>query len=182
MLPVCISYSIYKGLSDPPLCSNCYRKWKLGTCWSHFLRASREKNVSEHYSIQTTNQYSSYQYHYALKKKSTKSVVLEMPSKNFKRSFWVFKQTENKFLLHHYLLNIFPFFQISFINKNSRHSANDISKSIQMFLYAMLNTKTITNIINFWLRLLLISLSRGQKIKILGLFIFFGRKMNSICV
>lgn len=117
-----------------------------------------------------------------IKKKSTKSVVLEMPSKNFKRSFWVFKQTENKFLLHHYLLNIFPFFQISFINKNSRHSANDISKSIQMFLYAMLNTKTITNIINFWLRLLLISLSRGQKIKILGLFIFFGRKMNSICV
>lgn len=68
MLPVCISYSIYKGLSDPPLCSNCYRKWKLGTCWSHFLRASREKNASEHYRIQTTNQYSSYQYHYALKK------------------------------------------------------------------------------------------------------------------
>ena len=118
MLPVCICYSIYKGLSDPPLCSNCYRKWKVGTCWSYFLRASTEKMPVSitGFKLPTSITANSTSMHL---KKSTKSVLLEMSSKNFKHSFWVFQQSKNKFLLHHYLLNIFLFFRFCLLIKTA---------------------------------------------------------------
>ena len=116
-------------------------------------------------------------------KKSTKSVLLEMSSKNFKRSFWVFQQTKNKFLLHHYLLNIFLFFRFCLLIKTAGISANDISKSMQMFSYAMLEykdnhqhqkllTQTTTNIIE-----------QGSKDKDSWLvYIFCQENEFSICV